>query len=169
MTNKLIKYIATGTMAFIGVVGGLFCLLIMFGGSDTTGMTDAEKFLLQREELSGYLDAMIYIAAFAMFLAIFIILTYFVISLIQNPKNAISSLVGIGAVAAVLIISWVLADDYVNWGDLSVDKISALNQEFTSGQRKFSGANVWAILIFLGITILTIAGMEGIRFVRSRK
>lgn len=170
MTNKLIKYIATGAMALIGVIGGLFCLLIMFGGPDTAGMSDAEKFPYQLEELSAYLDGVLYIAQFAILLALAIIFTYFVIGLIQNPKNAIGSVVGIGGTALIILISWFLADDFVNWGsDLSPDKIAALNEEFTSGQRKFSGANVWAITIFLGLTILTIAGMEALRFIRSRK
>lgn len=169
MTNKLIKYIATGAMAFIGVIGGLFCLLIMFAGPDTSGMTDAEKFPLQLQEMSGYLDGMIYVAYGAILLAIFIILTYFVIALVQNPKNAIGSIVGLGAMALILFISWTLADDYVNWGDLTADKVAALNETFTSGQRKFSGANVWAMLIFLGLTILTIIGVEAFRKLRSLK
>ncbi|HEY8366519.1 MAG TPA: hypothetical protein VIL57_05175 [Bacteroidia bacterium] len=169
MTNKLIKYIATGAMALIGVVGGLFCLLIMVGGPDTSGMTDAEKFPYQLQELSAYLDAVLYIAQFAILLALAIIFVYFIIGLIQRPKNAIGSIVGIGGTALIILISWFLADDFVNWGDLTPDKVAALNEEFTSGQRKFSGANVWAITIFLGLTILTIAGMEAYRLFRSRK
>ncbi len=169
MTNKLIKYIATGAMALIGVVGGLFCLLIMVGGPDTSGMTDAEKFPYQLQELSGYLDAVLYIAQFAILLALAIIFAYFIIGLIQRPKNAIGSIAGIGVTALIILISWFLADDFVNWGDLTPDTVAALNEEITSGQRKFSGANVWAITIFLGLTILTIAGMEAYRLIRSRK
>ena len=169
MTNKLIKYIATGAMALIGVVGGLFCLLIMVGGPDTSGMTDAEIFPYQLLELSGYLDAVLYIAQFAILLALAIILAYFIFGLIQRPKNAIGSIAGIGVTALIILISWFLADDFVNWGDLTPDTVAALNEEITSGQRKFSGANVWAITIFLGLTILTIAGMEAYRLIRSRK
>lgn len=169
MTNKLIKNIAVATMGLIGVVGGLLCILILFAGPDTSGMGDKEKFALQMEDMSGFLDGILAVIGIAIGLAILIILAYFIISLIQRPKQAVGSLVGIGAVALILVISWFLADDYVNWGNLTSDKIHALNEQFTAGQRKFSGANVWAILIFIGITLLSIIGMEGFRAFRARK
>lgn len=169
MTNKLIRIIALSAMGLIGGVGSLLCLLIFFGGPDTAGLPEKEKFELQAASMSGYLDGILMIVQAAIFIALAIILIYYIIALIQNPKGQIGSLVGLVAVAAILAISWFLADDYINWGDLSVDQISKLNSDFSSGSRKFSGANVWAILIFLGLSVTSIIAMEAVRFFRSSK
>lgn len=168
MNNKLIRIISLGAAAVIGVGGFLMVVLMLFTGPDTTGMNNNEKIKAQLEAMSGYLGSLNTLYLVAILLALLFILGSWVFRLISRPKSALSSLGSLAAMALIGFISWQLADSYVNWGELSAEQVSDLNKTFSEGQRKFSGANVWAMFILLGVTGLAIVGMEAFRLFRTR-
>ncbi|MBL0912413.1 MAG: hypothetical protein IBJ09_08570 [Bacteroidia bacterium] len=168
MNNKLIRILSLGAAAVIGIGGFLMVVLMLFSGPDTAGMSNNEKIKAQLESMSGYLGSLNTLYLVSILLAMAFILGSWVFKLISKPKSALGSLGSIAAMALIGFISWQLADSYVNWGDLSAEQVADLNKTFTEGQRKFSGANVWAMLILLAVTGITIVGMEGFRLFRTR-
>lgn len=168
MNNKIIRILSLGAAAVIGVGGFLMVVLMLFAGPDTAGMNNSEKIKAQLESMSGYLGSLNTLYLVSILLAMVFILGSWVFRLISKPKSALGSLGSIAALALIGFISWQLADSYVNWGDLSAEQVADLNKTFTEGQRKFSGANVWAMLILLAVTGIAIVGMEGFRMFRTR-
>lgn len=169
MNNKIIRIISLGAAGVIGVGGFLMILLMLFAKPDTTGMTNNEKVTAQLEVMSGYLDSLNILYLLSLGLAIALILGAWVFRVISKPKSAMGSIISLLVVALICFISWQLADTYVNWGELSTEQVAELNKKFSEGQRKFSGANVWAMTLFLGLAIGSIVVMEAFRILRARK
>lgn len=168
MNNKIIRILSLGAAILIGVGGFLMVMLMLFTAPDTAGMSDKEITTAQLESMSGFLSSLNALYLIALIIALVFILGAWVIKVINKPKSALGSVGSIVALALICFISWQLADTYVNWGDLSAEQIADLNKTFSEGQRKFSGASVWTMMIFLGITIASIVVMEGFRIFRSR-
>lgn len=168
MNNKLIRIISLGAAAIIGIGGFLMVVLMLVGGPDTAGLSNSEKIKAQLESMSGYLGSLNWLYLISILVAFLFIIGSWFVKVISKPKSALGSIGSIAAMVLIGFISWQLADSYVNWGDLSAEQVVDLNKTFTEGQRKFSGANVWAMLILLAVTGITIVGMEGFRIFRTR-
>lgn len=163
----MIKYLSTGIGAVSGLLGVVFILVALGSLPNTAGMKETEAVSEVLKSLDFSLNGFFYICYFGViFCAAFAVL-YGVYQAATAPKKAMGSIIGIAALGLILFISYAMADDSVNWIGKSPEEIKAVEETFTSGARRFSGASVNAMYILLAASILTIIFAELYRYVRS--
>lgn len=98
--------------------------------------------------MSGSYDPILYGSYVYFGIGIVVALLGAAAGVIANPKGIKQMAIGIGGLAVVLAISWVLADgsDYVNYEAW----------ELTEGMSQFSGMLLYAIYIFSGLAVLSV-------------
>jgi hypothetical protein len=81
---------------------------------------------------------------------------------VTNPKNAKSVLVGLGAMALIVIVSWAMATDSIP------TFIGSEKYSITTGDIKFVGTSIIAVYILLFIGVVGMIGSEIYRYIIKR-
>lgn len=154
MNNKTIKYASLGTAGAIGFLGVVFVFVALSKTSDSEG-------------IGGSLDGFFYIIYIGILACTLLALGFALLKAIQAPKKAMGAIVGLGVLVAILGISYGIADDSVKWVGKSVEEINQINEQYSSGSRKFSGAAINATFIFLFLAVASLFGMEAYRAIKK--
>lgn len=154
MSNKIIKYASLGAAGVVGVLGVIFVFIALSKTSDPEGM-------------GGSLDGFFYIIYLATLACMILAVGFALLKAIQAPKKAMGALVGIGVLIAILGISYGIADDSVKWVGKTAEEINQINEQYSSGSRKFSGAAINATFIFLFLAVASLFGMEVYRAIKK--
>lgn len=154
MNNNVIKYASLGAAGAVGLVGIALVLTALSNSSDPKGM-------------GGSLDGFFYVIYAAIFICTLLALGFAVLRAAQAPKKAVGALVGIALLLVVLGISYAIADDSVKWVGKSAEEIRQINEQYSSGIRKFSGAAINATFIFLLLAVGSLFGMEVYRLIKK--
>jgi hypothetical protein len=154
MSNKIIKYASLGAAGVVGVLGVIFVFIALSKTSDPEGM-------------GGALDGFFYIIYLATIICMFLAMAFALLKVIQAPKKALGTLLGVIILFAILGISYGVADDSVKWVGKTAEEIRQINEQYSSGARKFSGAAINATFIFLILAIASLFGMEVFRTIKK--
>lgn len=97
--HKILKIVA----ALLGLAGIIFLVTIISKGDTAiqSAATDGD---------SSILDPMIYVTYIIFALTLFLVLIFVIQNLFSNTKSLKSTLIGVGAFAGVLIISYILSN-----------------------------------------------------------
>ena len=147
MTIQKISKIFVGILGLLGVV---FLVRIISAGDDA----------IKSGEEAGLVDPMAYVAYITLG-AILVFVVFFVLkNLLTNGKSLKSTLIGVGAFAAVLVVSYVAAG-----GDTMQYKL----QEgiATDGQSQMVGAGLIAFYILLAVAAISMI-YSGVKKVISK-
>lgn len=85
------------TSLVLGALGTIFVLLIMGGGDDD-------------ETLTSNVDNGLVITGIVLGVAVLGALASFVNGLVVNPKGVKNALIGVGALAVIVLVAWLMAD-----------------------------------------------------------
>ncbi|WP_411765913.1 hypothetical protein [Winogradskyella sp. A3E31] len=145
--HKILKIVA----ALLGVLGIVFLVRIISKGDD------AIKAAAEAGD-SVIVDPMAYVAYAMLFLVLLFVVIFVVKNLFSNTASLKSTLIGVGAFVAILIISYVLSDTenpiMANGKHLFRygDKVA------TSNEIQMSGAGLVAFYILLGFAAIVMIG-----------
>jgi hypothetical protein len=154
MNNNVIKYASLGAAGAVGLIGIILVLTALSNSSDPEGM-------------GGSLDGFFYVIYAAILVCTLLAIGFAVLQAAQAPKKAIGALVGIAVLVVILGISYAIADDSVKWVGKSAEEIRQINEQYSSGMRKFSGAAINATFIFLLLAVGSLFGMEVYRLIKK--
>jgi hypothetical protein len=134
----LIQKISKIVVGILGLLGVVFLVRIISAGDEA----------IKSGEEAGLVDPMAYIAYVTLIAILFFVVFFVLKNLFTNAKSLKSTLIGIGAFAAVLIISYVAAG-----GDPMQYKL----QEgiATDGQSQMVGAGLIAFYILLAVAAIS--------------
>lgn len=132
--DKILKYASYGLLGF----SALISLLFFF--TDAVG----ENFFL----VWTYILTAIAAGATAIFSVVYFI---------EHPKDAKGALIGIGAMAVVVLLAWLFASDSIP------QFLGAEKFEITSALSQTVGATLWAVYILLTVAIVGILYSETAR------
>lgn len=154
MSNKIIKYTSLGTAGAVGFLGVIFVFMALSKTADPEGM-------------GGALDGFFYIIYLATVVCMLLAVGFALLRVIQAPKKAMGTLLGVIILFSILGISYGVADDSVKWVGKTAEEIRLINEQYSSGARKFSGAAINATFIFLILAIASLFGMEVFRSIKK--
>jgi amino acid transporter len=125
-------------------VGVILCLFLFGGPNATSDATDIETF---RDGSKMGLASMF--TTFILFLGIGLILIFFVVQLISNPKKTILSILGIVAALIIYLIFWAAGTDDTN-------ESLQLRHPVEPSTITATTAGLWTTLVAIGIGILAV-------------
>ena len=135
MTFKKISKIA---VAILGVLGVIFLARIISAGDEA----------IKSGEEAGLVDPMMYVADITLAVALVLVILFVLKNLFTNTKSLKSTLIGLGAFAAVLIISYA-----VSGGDTTQYKLQ--DGYATDAQSHMVGAGLVAFYILLAVAAIS--------------
>lgn len=141
--QKIVKIVA----AVAGLLGIIFLVRIISAGDEA----------IKSGESAGLVDPMAFVAYVVLFAIIAIVVLFVIRGLFMNPGGLKNTLIGVGAFAAVLIISYVLSS-----GDTMQYKLQ--DGIATDSQSHMVGAGLTAfyILLALAAVVMIFSGVKKI-------
>ncbi|MFD1062863.1 hypothetical protein ACFQ1Q_06360 [Winogradskyella litorisediminis] len=137
--HKILKIVA----AILGVLGIVFLVRIIAAGDDA----------IKSGEAAGLVDPMAYVAYVMLGLVLLFVVIFVITNLFTNTAGLKNTLIGVGAFAAVLVISYVLANGADQSFDLGLYKSG--DEMATEGQSKMVGAGLIAFYVLLGVAAVS--------------
>lgn len=125
-------------------IGVISCLLL-FGGPDITG--DPKEVEAFRD--GGRMSFASIFTGFIVFLGVGLILLFFVVQLISNPKKTILSIVGIIAALAIYLIFWAA-------GTSDTNESLQLRHPVDQGTITATTAGLWTTIVAVVVGVLAI-------------
>ena len=159
--NKTLNLVLKGVKVLIILVGILLTYLTLsrwqseWGeGTDVFGL----KILEAHPELNGPLSAVIMLCIALIIATFSVMLIFWIINLIRDPKAGLPSILGIVAIVIIAIISYNMASDYIDptWSISDKER-----QEIVEGNlSKLVGAGIYMVYIMGIITVGAIVVTE---------
>jgi len=146
----LIQKISKIVVGILGLLGVVFLVRIISAGDEA----------IKSGEEAGLVDPMAYIAYVTLIAILFFVVFFVLKNLFTNAKSLKSTLIGIGAFAAVLVISYVAAG-----GDPVQYKLQ--DGIATDGQSQMVGAGLIAFYILLAVAAVSMI-YSGVKKVISK-
>ncbi len=149
MINNLSKWTNIGKVA-LAIIGVVACLFLFFGPNINVDT---------KETIDNFRDGgtMSFVTIFTialLFLCMGVVLLFFVLQIISNPKKTLMSIIGI-VVAFVLFFLFYLIGSNDTSDSLNLtNKIGAVS----ASSINITTAGIWTVLISLGVAILVILG-----------
>ncbi|MBT8244946.1 MAG: hypothetical protein HKP48_02650 [Winogradskyella sp.] len=144
--HRILKIVA----AVIGVLGIIFLVRIISAGDD----------VIKSGEEAGLVDPMAY-TAYAILIAVVAAVVFFIFrNIMINPSGLKNTLIGVGAFALVLIVSYV-----VSGGDTRAYKLQ--DGIATEGQSQMVGAGLTAFYILLAVAAVSMI-FSGVKKILSK-
>lgn len=159
MDSKKLNLALTIFKFTLGILGVIACALVIVGPSGAGGV---EKEVVDAFRDGGSMSFAVGFTGFIMIACIALILIFFVVQLISNPKKTIMSIVGI---LAMLVLYLVLS--MMGSSDVADDLQLQVSQPVSQSTVNSTTAGLWTAIIAIGVTIL--AALLGPVLSRFRK
>lgn len=159
MDSKKLNLALTIFKFALGILGLIACALVIVGPS---GAGDIEKEVVEKFRDGGSMAFAVGFTGFIMIACIALILIFFVVQLISNPKKTIISIAGI---IAMLVLYLVLS--MLGTSDVPEDLKLQVAQPVSQSTVNSTTAGLWTAIIAIGVTIL--AALLGPVVTRFRK
>lgn len=159
MDSKKLNLALTIFKFTLGILGLIACGLVIVGPSGAGGV---EKEVVDEFRDGGSMAFAVSLTGIIIFACLALILIFFVVQLISNPKKTIISIAGI---VAMLVLYLILT--MAGTSDVAEDLRLQVSEPVSQGTVNSTTAGIWTAIIAIGITIL--AALLGPVVTRFRK
>jgi len=127
------------------VAVGVLACLFLFGGPEAT----ADKDVVSKFRDGGAMSFASIFTGFVLFLGVGLILIFFVVQLISNPKKTLLSIVGLVAAFVLFLILWFA-------GTADTNESLQLRNPVDQGTIVFTTAGLWTAIVATVVAVLAV-------------
>jgi len=142
-TKKLNLYMSVLKIALVAI--GVLACLTLFSGADMNSTVEEQEAFRD----GGRMGFSIGFTGFLMFAGIGLILLFFVLQLISNPKKTIMSIIGIVAALVLYLILWVAGTSDTNSSLQLTDDV-----QVAQGTIDSTSAGLYLVIILIVVAVI---------------